>query len=117
MYILQEEFEKPKYLRDTRSTQDLWWIPIKLTTKANPDSTKTPYFWIPNYVGSVERSDMDTRDWLIVNSEAIGYFRVLYDLQLFRNIKTQLEDNPYEIHANTRSQILDDYFNFAFTSN
>lgn len=64
----------------------------------------------------MERTDVDTTDWVIVNSKAIGYYRVLYDDKITASIKKQLDMDHSEIDANTRSQFLDDYFNFAYTS-
>lgn len=51
--------------------------------------------------------------FLNVSLSTKGYFRVHYDDNLATLIKQQLERDNSMISPLTRSQLLDDYFNFA----
>lgn len=50
----------------------------------------------------------------MVNQDATGYYRVLYDDDLTSLIRDQLETNASVISPLSRSQLLDDYFTLVF---
>jgi len=50
----------------------------------------------------------------MLNPEAIGFYRVLYDAELTSLIRDQLMSDHTVISALSRSQLLDDYLNLAF---
>lgn len=91
-----------------------WWIPVKIIT---PKSTKSRYpdVWIPNNVSvlTYSRDSIDTDNLIMVNPDAVGYFRVLYDYKLLSLIARQLEVDHELISSSSRSQLIDDYFNLA----
>ncbi|CAG7722585.1 unnamed protein product [Allacma fusca] len=117
LYLHQEKFLLNQGSKATNAEEGYWYIPVKIVGAGNPDfSDKTPTLWIPNNVSTMAFTDpsIDTKQWLIVNPDVTGYYRVLYDTNLRNRIREQLETNPEVISPGTRSQLIDDYFNFAF---
>lgn len=96
-----------------------WWIPVKLTTEDGfsdrfwlPRQSKIPettYFGRNGYV-------LDTHKWLLLNSQATGYYRVLYDTKLTDLLSTTLLQDHTALTPLARIQLLDDYFQLAKTN-
>jgi aminopeptidase N len=93
---------------------DLWYVPIATATQDDPNfSNHTPKFWIDKYTAlTIQPHNIST--WILLNPDAMGFYRVLYDTSLFSLIKTQLETNATVISPASRSQLIDDYFAMAF---
>lgn len=60
--------------------------------------------------------DVDKRDWLIMNVQQTGFYRVNYDLKNWGLISSQLQRNASKIHAVNRAQLMDDALNLARAS-
>ncbi|CAL8126430.1 unnamed protein product [Orchesella dallaii] len=75
------------------STQNLWLLPLNTLT-------------IPH----------NQSQWIILNNEAMGYYRVVYDERLIDSLFRQLTSNHERIPASSRSQLFDDYFTLAFNT-
>lgn len=98
----------------------LWWIPLNYASASNNDfSNTTAQRWLSNTVRSItisQTNEWTSDDWVIFNKQETGYFRVLYDAQNYRMITKDLVDgNLSKIHLTSRSQLVDDAFNFAKT--
>ncbi|CAL8095694.1 unnamed protein product [Orchesella dallaii] len=90
-----------------------WHVPISIASADEPDfSNHSPKVWLPKGVALVNM-DVDTTKWLIINPDATAYFRVYYDDNIAANLRKQLNTDHSVISPLTRSQLLDDYFNFA----
>lgn len=91
-----------------------WWIPVTVVASAQ-QSKRLPDLWIPNNVDSVSysRTGLDTSKWIMVNPDATGYYRVLYEDKLFQLIRRQFQEDHVQISSTSRSQLIDDYFNLA----
>ncbi|ODM94551.1 Aminopeptidase N [Orchesella cincta] len=90
-----------------------WHVPISIASADEPDfSNHLPKIWIPKDVALVN-VDVDTSKWLVINPDATGYFRVHYDENIASLLREQLNTDHSVISPMTRSQLLDDYFNFA----
>lgn len=50
----------------------------------------------------------------MLNADATGFYRVLYDAELTLLIQRQLRNDPSKISPLSRTQLLDDYFNLAY---
>ncbi|ODM88677.1 Endoplasmic reticulum aminopeptidase 2 [Orchesella cincta] len=113
--ISQEKFNTPaiEYDDDDKGS---WWIPIKIVS--GNDLSHTENIWLPKNVSTLNytSSNIDTTKLLMVNPDATGYYRVLYDEKLLSLIAKQLRDNHTEISSSSRSQLLDDYFNLALAN-
>lgn len=65
--------------------------------------------WENLYVHIYALKYLLTRQWIFA-----GYYRVLYNDALERLILEQLQQDHDVIHSHSRSQLLDDYFNFVW---
>ncbi|XP_034947292.1 uncharacterized protein [Chelonus insularis] len=110
-------FKQERFLfkRETEPTE-LYWIPITFTTKSKPVFTNTlPAFWMGSRTESksLPRSSYD--EWIIVNIQQTGFYRVNYDVHTWNNIFKALNQNDFGgIPEINRAQILDDLFNLAY---
>nr|XP_012227733.1 PREDICTED: thyrotropin-releasing hormone-degrading ectoenzyme-like isoform X1 [Linepithema humile] len=87
---------------------------VTYTTKSNDYNSflfdwKRPWF---------VKKKFDIIDWIIVNLEQIGYYRVNYDLDNWKNLMHYLSSVNYSsIHVLNRAQIIDDAFYFLMQRN
>jgi aminopeptidase N len=118
----QEKFNDPT--ADAR-----WWIPVTFV--------RVGYFPPPDTIVNVcavsKEISIDTltkvwfndtvslpftippNQWVLVNPTQIGNYRVLYEEANYVALKAQLDTAPEGIDAMSKSALLDDYFNFAFS--
>ena len=55
----------------------------------------------------------DNIQWMIVNTQQVGYYRVNYDIDNWKLIVNQLLTNHTKIHTINRAQIIDDSMDLA----
>lgn len=117
IYISQERFGRAEPLIDTAvlDPQHLWYVPISYYTETDSDFEKNqqPKFWLSKTT-ILANHVVDTTKWIIVNTDARGYYRVLYDNSLIAPIRAQLLANHTVFSVATRSQLIDDYLKSAF---
>ncbi|XP_015604740.1 aminopeptidase N [Cephus cinctus] len=111
--VQQERF----YLADAatyNSTSYYWWVPINYVVASDIDFTDTaPETWIPA-TDNISISSLSSNDWIILNRQQTGYYRVNYDKTNWKLITTYLNSESYNnIHVVNRAQLLDDAFNLA----
>lgn len=97
-----------------------WWIPINFATAQNPNfNDTTADAWFPQNHPSVnftiEIPSLRENDWLIINKQESGYYRVLYDAQNYRLLSDALYANTTGFHNLNRAQLIDDTYNFVRT--
>ncbi|XP_053689717.1 aminopeptidase N [Sabethes cyaneus] len=95
----------------------LWWIPITYTTlgESNFNNTK-PSIWMKAEDKLVlHDSDIPDHDWIIVNIQQTGYYRVNYDQLNWQMISNHLMDRRKysSITPSNRAQLIDDALNLA----
>lgn len=94
----------------------LWWVPISFTTKreANFNDTR-PALWMKAERTKEIVEDIDSNDWLMVNLQVTGYYRVNYDITNWKLIIKHLNDPQryHEIAQSNRAQLIDDAMNLA----
>ncbi|XP_008409971.1 alanyl (membrane) aminopeptidase-like b isoform X1 [Poecilia reticulata] len=88
----------------------LWNIPITYTTNISESND----FWLAER----ERDGMDELiskkgEWILVNINTTGYYRVNYNPENWDRLLWQLETNPSRIPLMNRAQLVDDAFNLA----
>ncbi|KYN14166.1 Glutamyl aminopeptidase, partial [Trachymyrmex cornetzi] len=88
-----------------------WWIPITFTTQSNPDFSNTvPRYWLRPDQHNISFT-INPDDWIIVNLQLTGYYRVSYDIKNWQKITRYLNSNNYtKIHVLNRAQIIVDAF-------
>ncbi|KAL6255315.1 hypothetical protein P5V15_013655 [Pogonomyrmex californicus] len=101
----------------TFKPNDDWWIPVTIATQSRPRFNQ--YFdtygkWIrttewhdPYYMSNLT---VQLEDWIIVNPQQTGYYRVNYDTTNWIRIADFLQMNHTMIHVLNRAQIIDDAF-------
>lgn len=111
-----------RYFTTQPNTPDntTWWIPINFATARNPnfDNTTTDVWYPQNYeLGdfAIEIASLTENDWLIINKQESGYYRVLYDEQNYKLLSDALYANIDLFHNLNRAQLIDDTYNFVRT--
>jgi len=106
--------------RPTTPDNTTWWIPINYATARNPnfDDTTADEWFPQNYeLGnlSIEIASLSANDWLIINKQESGYYRVLYDERNYRLLSDALYNDIDVFHNLNRAQLIDDTYNFIRT--
>ncbi|XP_052869863.1 aminopeptidase N [Anopheles cruzii] len=95
----------------------LWWIPITYTTLGESNFRETkPNIWMKaEETLVISNHDIPSHDWMIVNLQQTGYYRVNYDERNWQMIVTHLQDRDKHgtIAATNRAQLIDDALNLA----
>ncbi|XP_020287755.1 thyrotropin-releasing hormone-degrading ectoenzyme-like [Pseudomyrmex gracilis] len=96
---------------------DKWWIPITFATRSNPDFSATaPTVWLRPQDRHVILNGIEPNDWIVVNLQSMGYYRVNYDLYNWLKIVNCLNSDDYvKIHVLNRAQLIDDAHFFMWT--
>ncbi|CAL8126794.1 unnamed protein product [Orchesella dallaii] len=90
-----------------------WYVPITIVTADKPSlENNIPQVWLEKDRGS-QMVEHDVSTWIMINQNATGFYRVLYDEPLLLLIQKQLELDESVISPLSRSQLLDDYFVLA----
>lgn len=97
-----------------------WWIPYNLVSNSNGDFNVTkPDGWLSADSASkrIESSgSWSNDDWIVLNKQETGYYRVLYDEKNYELITKEINsgDNN-KIHPLSRAQLIDDLKDFVNT--
>uniref|UniRef100_A0A3B4CG94 Aminopeptidase n=1 Tax=Pygocentrus nattereri TaxID=42514 RepID=A0A3B4CG94_PYGNA len=95
----------PESVVDVPSQFDYEWIVPVNWMKSGVEQTPV---WL------LERSDEDGGgDWVLLNLNLTGYYRVNYDTENWERILNQLNSNHQAVPDINRAQIVDDAFNLA----
>ncbi|RXG71853.1 hypothetical protein Avbf_01373 [Armadillidium vulgare] len=86
-----------------------WWIPITYTSQPNPsfENTSTKVWMSPSETTKTIQNAA-IGNWIIVNLNQVGYYRVNYDNKNWKDITEQLSKDPNVFPAANRAQIIDD---------
>ncbi|CAG9805384.1 unnamed protein product [Chironomus riparius] len=99
--------------RYPESDDEIYSVPITLATATNPDfSDRTPKIWLHSEAMQVSRSTLSysSNDWIVVNINQVGYYRVDYDTTLWRANIEQLNDNHEVINPLNRALLQDEFY-------
>ncbi|CAG7815096.1 unnamed protein product [Allacma fusca] len=120
LYFTQEKFLTNRSEEVTLAEH--WWVPLSIKTSLNSNFEETqPDLWLSKNVlrkqwrteNELFRSKSLDYDWLILNPNLGGYYRVLYDDKLTLLLQEQLVKNHSALPAAARARLIDDYFNAA----
>lgn len=98
-----------------------WWIPYNLASAQNPIFDKTlPSNWMAQgeqtkLINSADEHDIkwSNSDWIVLNRQQTGYYRIQYDAKNYDLIMKELTDGDMnKIHPINRAQIIDDLHEF-----
>lgn len=92
-----------------------WFIPLNFATSRefNFDDTAFTHFF---EIGSSEKviEIEDEIDWFLFNKQQLGYYRVNYEIENWKNLIDILNSKSSEqIHVLNRAQLIDDAMSFA----
>ncbi|KAF5289209.1 hypothetical protein FQR65_LT00096 [Abscondita terminalis] len=107
----QEKFTLER--NKTNTSEVLWWIPITYVSKNNKDVKS---FWMSVDNDKREQNfTLSNSDWLLVNIDQRGYYRVNYDNKNWQLLTQQLLNvNGYTAFSTTnRAQMIDDALSLA----
>lgn len=110
----QLTFRQQRFFYTDDVSESVWWVPINYVVGSNPNFTSTlPNFWMRG-VASVNVTNLYYFDWIVVNVQESGYYRVNYDEYLWNLLREQLNHfNFTDIHVLNRAQLVDDALNLA----
>lgn len=118
--ISQERYftEVPKNSTDSTT----WWIPYNVASKQSPSLNQTaPTGWLArnqrsNVVEQTASVKWSPNDWVLFNQQQTGFYRVQYDAENYKLLTKELISGDLKkIHPISRSQIIDDLFDFTKT--
>ncbi|KAK7063250.1 hypothetical protein SK128_000615 [Halocaridina rubra] len=92
-----------------------WWVPITYTSQSNPNFNRThTQQWMSDDRKSLQITGLpNMTQWIIINVQETGYYRVNYDSATWKMLHEQLKSNHSVIHLINRAQLLDDALNLA----
>ncbi|NXP03367.1 AMPN Aminopeptidase, partial [Thinocorus orbignyianus] len=106
----------PNSVVDRPSTFNYTWIvPITWMTNLMNLTTVTPVerYWLTSVSDTNNAFKMNDSNWLLLNLNVSGYFRVNYNQENWDRLLTQLSTDRQVIPVINRAQIIDDAFNLA----
>lgn len=98
-----------------------WHIPYNLATFQAPNFISTRALdWLTTETAEIRPTpslNWDNNDWVILNKQQTGYYRVNYDDNLWELLVHELNNGDYSvIHHLNRAQLIDDSLNLARSS-
>lgn len=103
-------------VNQTTTSTSQWWIPYNYATASSHEFEFTnATSWFSTLTERVTDPNILPTDWLLLNKRQTGYYRVKYDLQNYKLLAEQLQNDLDVIHLTSRSQLIDDAFDFART--
>ncbi|XP_034944907.1 aminopeptidase N-like [Chelonus insularis] len=104
--VIKQEPNKPS------SAGNTWRIPINYATKSNPDFTSTaPTMWMEKDQEELRIANIPKDDWIIVNIQQRGFYRVDYDGENWDKLIGYLHSDDFKkIHPVNRAQLIEDIF-------
>lgn len=95
---------------DKNNNTNLWYIPISYRTKSG--SLKT--VWMPKQpVINIQGGNLFENDWILVNINQTGYYRVNYDSKNWELLSNQLKHDHLVFDPKNRAQLVDDALHLA----
>ncbi|NWS71136.1 AMPN Aminopeptidase, partial [Crotophaga sulcirostris] len=87
-----------------------WIVPITWMT---PQSSEIARYWLTSVSETNNEFRVNSPNWLLLNINVSGYFRVNYNQENWNQLLNQLSSNHQVIPVINRAQIIDDAFNLA----
>lgn len=107
--------EQEQYTNSANAVgKNTWHIPINYAIQSDPDFRKTEatHYLLKNNI-TVNESRLDYEQWLILNKQSTGYYRINYDAQNWQLIIDGLLERPHKIHPRNRAQLINDLYRFT----
>lgn len=109
------KLKQERFMLTKKNSTNLWWIPITFTDS----SGQLTRVWMSKHENELILTNISTEsdDWLLMNVNQTGYYRVNYDLNNWALIIDQLHkpNGHLVFDVKNRAQIIDDALNLAFS--
>ncbi|PKU32289.1 aminopeptidase n [Limosa lapponica baueri] len=102
----------PNSVVDRPSTFNYTWT-VPITWMTNTTAASKDRYWLTEVSATNDNFKVGSNDWLLLNLDVSGYFRVNYNQENWNQLLTQLSSNHKSIPVINRAQIIDDAFNLA----
>ncbi|KAM7359496.1 uncharacterized protein ACRADG_013108 [Cochliomyia hominivorax] len=104
--VTQQAYHDDVTIKDDKT----WYVPINFVVASNPDFRDTEATHYLLNVTEIKVADVkvDKNDWLILNKQSTGFYRINYDLENWNLIADGLNAKPYKIHPHNRAQLMHD---------
>ncbi|XP_053945402.1 aminopeptidase N-like [Anastrepha ludens] len=111
--ITQEAF----YDNTNLTSDKTWYIPLNYAHKSNPDyrNTTASHFMLKTKEIEISDNSLAADDWLILNKQSTGFYRINYDEQNWNLIIDELKSRPYKFHSRNRAQLIYDLYQYTST--
>ncbi|XP_062123708.1 aminopeptidase N [Drosophila sulfurigaster albostrigata] len=92
-----------------------WYVPINYATSSNFDfrNTTASHYLLNVKDTTVSDVNIDKEDWLLINKQSTGYYRILYDVDNYGLITKGLLEETHKIHTRNRAQFVLDAYRFV----
>ncbi|XP_054081469.1 aminopeptidase N-like isoform X1 [Zeugodacus cucurbitae] len=99
------------------TSSNTWYIPLNYAHKASPDHRNTTASHYLLNVKEIEIKDsaLAADDWLLINKQSTGFYRVNYDEQNWKLLTEALRTQTYKFHPRNRAQLIFDAYKFSST--
>ncbi|XP_073817391.1 aminopeptidase N-like [Musca autumnalis] len=100
-----------------KESNNLWYIPINYASASKADFRDTE---ASDYLLKVSNITVDAKlskdDWLILNKQSTGFYRINYDEENWKLIIQGLVEKPYKVHPRNRAQLMHDAYRFTLSN-
>ncbi|XP_038214671.1 glutamyl aminopeptidase-like isoform X1 [Zerene cesonia] len=87
-----------------------WFIPITYTTSKGQNQS---ILWFPDTAENVELTLSEGDNWIKINNNQVGYYRVNYPLDMWEKLMGQLQSKSDNLTISDRTHLLNDAFALA----
>ncbi|XP_004523069.1 aminopeptidase N [Ceratitis capitata] len=105
------------YEDNSKASDKSWYIPFNYAHKSKPDhrNTTATHFLLNVDEIVVRDEDLDADDWLLLNKQSTGFYRINYDDKNWELLASALKTQPYKFHPRNRAQLIFDAYKFSST--
>lgn len=86
-----------------------YWVPYNYATPSNPGfNSSRSTGWIPQHQSSITITvdSLGADDYFLLDTNAGGYYRILYDEQNYRLVSNAMVRNPEHFHVTSKAALL-----------
>ena len=109
--VRQEAF----YNDETFKKDKTWFVPFNFVfaSKADFRDTEASHYLLNVPEIKIESANVPKNDWLLLNKQSTGYYRINYDEENWKLLINGLRSRPYKMHPRNRAQLMHDAYRFS----
>ncbi|XP_034486438.1 aminopeptidase N [Drosophila innubila] len=108
--------KQQRYVNDNSTAKErTWFVPINFAVSSNYDyrNTSASHYLLNVPQTVVDNVKISKDDWLMLNKQSTGYYRIFYDEENYRLIAQGLTEATHKFHPRNRAQLLADAYRFV----